>query len=164
MEQNTEVMVQNNKLLEEINNNLKLLVEHLVKNSGEKKKKTKVKKEKKVKTYSTKSYGNKKTYLTEYQNAILMHGNTFDFKDVIKSKGGFWNSLNKGWVLSTDVKDDIMCVIEGIVSTDGKMDKELKDEYGEPFVIGRKSSPKLKEKPKKKENNKSNCLFDSDSD
>ena len=130
MEQNTEVMVQNNKLLEEINNNLKLLVEHLVKNSGEKKKKTKVKKEKKVKTYSTKSYG---------------------------------NSLNKGWVLSTSVKDDIMCVIEGIVSTDEKMDKELKDEYGEPFVIGRKSSPKSKEKPKK-ENNTSGCMFDSDSD
>ena len=126
-----------NQKIDELSEKLDKVLELLSK----KEKKEKVKKAKPRVTTTNKSYGNKKTYLTEYKNAILIHGNTFDFKDDIKSLGGFWNGLNKGWIMSLSSKELIMEQISDIVVSDTKLSKSIKDEDGEPF---QPRSPKVK--------------------
>ena len=94
---------------------------------------------------------NKKIYLSEFKNALLLHGNTYDIKDFIKSLGGFWNSNLKGWLLHNDNKSKLIETIKHINISD-KMEKELNDEFGVPFNL---KMPKKKIK---------NCFLNSDSE
>ncbi len=169
-------MEQLSTILNEINDNLKIIVNHITTKEKKEKKETskkttkKIKKKEKVKEKTVKKekkqttkkkkevvYTKKKTYLTKYKNGILLHGNTFDYKTIIKSFGGFWNKVYKGWIVSHNCFDDIIKEIDSISYDDKIIDKQLIDENEEPFVI--------KYKKKIIENDlDDNILFDSDSD
>ena len=163
-------------ILSEINENLKTIIS-LLKNNNETKPKTKKKKteksnkkvktekkktekpNKKVKTEKKKTEklkSNKKTYLTKYLNGILLHGNTFDHRSFIKSLGGFWNKVYKGWIVSESCFDEIIREITELAYENKTLDKNLTDENGDPYTL--KYFKKLK-KLIDEEN-----LLDSDSD
>lgn len=40
--------------------------------------------------------------LTKYTNFIVITGDTFDKKSIIKSCGGFWSPGNKGWIVKIE--------------------------------------------------------------
>ena len=148
-------------ILSEINENLKTIIS-LLKNNNETKPKTKKKKtekpNKKVKTEKKKTEKpktNKKTYLTKYLNGILLHGNTFDHRSFIKSLGGFWNKVYKGWIVSESCFDEIIREITELAYENKTLDKNLTDENGDPYT--------LKKRKKTKQIDEEN-LLDSDSD
>ena len=143
-QENSEVQNKSIDLLSEINSNLKVIIEMLrnkkaesTKKISKDKNKTIEKKNKKVEKIvksTNKSSFSKKTYLSEYENVLLLHGNTYDYRDEIKSLGGFWNSKNKGWILSINVKNEIASIFKNI-SIGEKMSKILKDENGLDFKV-----------------------------
>ena len=154
-------------ILSEINENLKTIIS-LLKNNNETKPKTKKKKTEKPKTEKKKTEKpktekkkteklktNKKTYLTKYLNGILLHGNTFDHRSFIKTLGGFWNKVYKGWIVSESCFNEIIREITELAYENKTLDKNLTDENGDPYT--------LKKRKKTKQIDEEN-LLDSDSD
>lgn len=58
-----------------------------------------------------------KCNLNVYRDAILITGNTFDRKELIKSLGGRWNSDNKGWTLNINKLDEVKISLEKYFET-----------------------------------------------
>ena len=115
------------EILKSIDKKLELIVNHLIN-------KTKKKEDDKPKDMNMKTYtSNKKTYMSEYKNAILLHGNTYDIKHLLKSFGGLWNSANKGWVLALNKKERIIDLVKNLVCNNTKMSKTLKNDNGEEY-------------------------------
>ena len=122
------------ELLKKIDNKLELIVDLLTKNSktensNNKTNKSAVEKPKEIKVFKS----NKKTIMSEYQNAILLYGNTYDIKHLLKSLGGKWNGKNKGWVLPIFKKDRIINLVKNLVCNDANINKILKDDSGEDY-------------------------------
>ena len=119
------------ELLKKIDNKLELIVELLTKNSKTENSnnKSEVEKPKEIKVFKS----NKKTIMSEYKNAILLFGNTYDIKHLLKSFGGKWNSKNKGWVLPLFKKDRIISLVKNLVCNDTHINKILKDDSGEDY-------------------------------
>ena len=122
------------ELLKKIDNKLELIVDLLTKNSktensNNKTNKSAVEKPKEIKVFKS----NKKTIMSEYQNAILLYGNTYDIKHLLKSFGGKWNGKNKGWVLPIFKKDRIINLVKNLVCNDANINKILKDDSGEDY-------------------------------
>ena len=45
--------------------------------------------------------------LTKYTNFVVITGDTFDKKAIIKNSGGFWSPGNKGWIVKIENFDTI---------------------------------------------------------
>lgn len=58
-----------------------------------------------------------KCNLNVYRDAILITGNTFDRKELIKSFGGRWNSDNRGWTLNINKLDEVKIALEKYFET-----------------------------------------------
>lgn len=58
-----------------------------------------------------------KCNLLVYKDAILITGNTFDRKELIKSMGGRWNSDNKGWTLNINKLPNVKNMLENNFET-----------------------------------------------
>ena len=71
----------------------------------------------------------KKIRLAQYKNALLLHGDTFSKKDIIKKVGGIWSYNNKGWILSNDSFDYVQCLKYQIYNTN--MDKMAEEAFGD---------------------------------
>ena len=99
----------------------------------------------------TSTYKKSLSLLTIYNNIILVHGNTFEYKDDIKTLGGFWYPQMKGWILKKDKKTEISKIIDNIIIN--TLEEDLEGE----FTV-KKSSPTTK----KLDPNR--YAFDSDSD
>ena len=50
--------------------------------------------------------------LTKYTDFIVITGDTFDKKSVIKSCGGFWSPGNKGWIVKIENFENIKSKLE----------------------------------------------------
>jgi len=94
----------------------------------------------------------KKTLMTEYNNKLLLHGNTYDYRETIKQNGGFWNKELKGWILPIDSKEKISEDITEIVVN--SLEKDLEYE-GSPVNSYKKTEKKVIGHM---------CFIDSDSD
>ena len=160
-------------ILTEINENLKTIITLLKQTDSEKnekkQKKTTEKKEKKTKKSTTKTKAKtkteikmkskKKTYLTKYTNGILLHGNTFDYRSFIKSIGGFWNNVYKGWIVSESYFEDIAKEITELSYDNKTLDKNLIDQNGNPYTLYAKKKTNTT-----KSTEDDDFLLDSDSD
>ncbi len=45
--------------------------------------------------------------IKKYINNLLITGDTFDKKQIIKKSGGYWNPENKGWLIKIDKFEEI---------------------------------------------------------
>ena len=56
--------------------------------------------------------------LSVYKDALLISGNTYDRKELIKSYGARWNSEHKGWTINinklTEVKSELEKYFESV--------------------------------------------------
>jgi len=125
------------------------------KSSKSSKPKTPKKKSKKKSDKKTQESTSKKTLMTEYNNKLLLHGNTYDYKDILKQNGGFWNKELKGWVLPKSSKEVISQDIKNIVTN--VLDKDFGLDDDSP--VKSFSPPKTYNKSAYNE-----CIIDSDSD
>lgn len=152
-------MEQTNYILNNIDNKLQLLIDLFKKSINGKtssniiKKKTKHKKKKKTDTKKQEIKVNvfkekqidykKKIYLAQYKNALLLHGDTFSKKDIIKKVGGIWSYNNKGWILSNDSFDYIVSKIPDLqYNRDKIFEYELLDKNNIAYKI---TSKKIEE-------------------
>lgn len=53
-----------------------------------------------------------KCSLDVYKDALLITGNTYDRKELIKSYGARWNSDNKGWTININKLKDVKLELE----------------------------------------------------
>ena len=140
-----EKLVNKSRFNIKIKNKQKQTDEEEVKIKSKKSKKSK----KKSKKYDSEKIYNKKTLMTEYNDKLLLHGNTYEYRSIIKENGGFWNKDLKGWVLPLDSKIKISENIENIVTN--VLEKNLE---GDNSSTNKKSMSTIA----------NHCLIDSDSD
>ena len=109
---NTETLLRIEKKLDLV---LSLLGQDTESNTGGSKKTKKVRvKKTEVKKVIIKQG---KCNLNVYRDAILITGNTFDRKELIKSFGGRWNSDNRGWTLNINKLDEVKIALEKYFET-----------------------------------------------
>tara|TARA_B100000925_G_C22003750_1_gene472577 strand:+ start:708 stop:1184 length:477 start_codon:yes stop_codon:yes gene_type:complete len=67
--------------------------------------------------------------LSVYKDAILIGGNTFDRRDLIKGFGARWNPEHKGWTVSSNrldyVRQELEKYFENVTYIDNKKNKNL---------------------------------------
>ena len=147
-------MQDTNSILTSIDNKLGLIITLLSNKKSKKNKKDNNNKSKKVnetkvkiiKTESKKSKNvfkedyKKKIYLARYLNAMLLYGDTFSKKDLIKKVGGIWSYNNKGWILSNDSFDYITSNIKDLQYNKEKIfQNELLDKNNIAYKITHKN-------------------------
>ena len=151
-------MEDTNNILSSIDNKLNLIVNLLTKKNKKSKNKnsrtkkvneTKVKiiktESKKIKNVFKEDY-KKKIYLARYQNAMLLYGDTFSKKDLIKKVGGIWSYNNKGWILSNESFDYITSNIKDLqYNRDKIFQNELLDKNDIAYKITHKNVEETKD-------------------
>ena len=150
-------MEQTNYILKNIDNKLELLVtlvQQLITKKGKSKSKKTKEKQKSVKkesktvknvnviktkntfTNSKQEEYKKKIYLARYKNGMLLHGDTFSKKEIIKKVGGIWSYNNKGWVLPTEGFDYITSKIHDLqYNRDKIFQYDLLDKNDVPYKL-----------------------------
>ena len=71
-----------------------------------------------------------------YNDIVLLTGDTFDRKELIKQYGGKWDSKHTGWVVSIDKKNEIKVNLEKY--TESLDYDELEEYLNEPVAIVKK--------------------------
>jgi len=95
---------------------------------------------------------NSKILVTQYNDACLIHGSTYEHRDVIKKYHGKWTKDMKGWIVPKDLKDELTGELKTYIINiiENKIDENLE-----------KKQPNMNTSYIK---TNSSCLIDSDSD
>jgi hypothetical protein len=72
-----------------------------------------------------------------YNDIVLLTGDTFDRKELIKQYGGKWDSKHTGWIVSIDKKNEIKVNLEKY--TESLDYDELEEYLNEPVATVKKS-------------------------
>ena len=93
-----------------------------------------------------------KILVTQYQDACLIHGSTYEHREVIKKYHGKWTKDMKGWIVPKELKDELTGELKTYITN---IIENTIDEYLE------KKQPSMNTSYVKTNNS---CLIDSDSD
>lgn len=95
---------------------------------------------------------NSKILVTQYNDACLIHGSTYEHREVIKRYHGKWTKDMKGWIVPKDLKDELTGELKTYITNiiENKIDENLE-----------KKQPNMNTSYLK---TNSSCLIDSDSD
>lgn len=93
--------------------------------------------------------------VSTYKDGVLIHGSTFEHKDIIKSEKAFWNSDLKGWIVSKNSAENICNLLRS--EKIQYLTEKLKNTLSSYGVNTEKINPPTKSKP-------DGCMLDSDSD
>jgi hypothetical protein len=96
-----------------------------------------------------------KIIMRVYKDTILLTGETFDRKELIKSYNGKWDATNKGWIVSRDKLDKLKLDLE-------KYSEQLDYDELNEYLIEPK---KVESKPKLNDQSFNTCqIMDDDDD
>ena len=93
-----------------------------------------------------------KILVTQYQDACLIHGSTYEHREIIKKYHGKWTKDMKGWIVPKELKDELTGELKTYITN---IIENTIDEYLE------KKQPSMNTSYVKTNNS---CLIDSDSD
>ena len=93
-----------------------------------------------------------------YNDIIIVSGNTYSNKEVIKKIGGKWSKEDKGWKISVDMRDELISLVN--IHFESSALKEIKENLLKEEV---KKSPKKSQSPVNVIDD-AECFIDSDSD
>ena len=93
-----------------------------------------------------------------YNDIIIVSGNTYSNKEVIKQIGGKWSKEDKGWKINVDRRDELISLVN--IHFESSALKEIKENLLKEEV---KKSPKKSQSPVNVTDD-AECFIDSDSD
>ncbi len=93
-----------------------------------------------------------------YNDIIIVSGNTYSNKEVIKKIGGKWSKEDKGWKINVDRRDELISLVN--IHFESSALKEIKENLLKEEV---KKSPKKSQSPVNLVDH-AECFIDTDSD
>jgi hypothetical protein len=106
-----------------------------------------------------------KINIDEYNDCLLISGDTFARKELIKSLGGKWNQTNNGWTIpannSDEAKEKLELYCESVILKEINCNL-VKDLPDLPNKITPSKSNKYNEPPNSDDDNVVECQIDSD--